>query len=309
MALWPTYNLLPCFIAQSHPWSIYFAYWRRGATQSPTRATFSVARACAACIYLGFASTAWHGPSKVLFFLFNKGAISAMHLLRIRWVRVLSYLVSLLALSSAAVLSGCGAMTPAAVVAPPPLTILASALPNGNVGQAYSTTLTASGGKAPYAWALSGALPGGLTLTSSTGIICGTPTSSAHAVPLNIRVSDSSSPARSTSVTLHLTISAPPPSLVISISAPPNGNIGTAYSATASASGGTPPYAWTLNGSLPSGLALNPATGVISGTPTSAANALPIIVTATDSSNPERTGSATLNMTIYATVAVSTKET
>ncbi len=49
-----------------------------------------------------------------------------------------------------------------------------------------------------------------------------------------------------------------------------NATVGSAYSATLSATGGLPPYAnWQVTtGSLPAGLALAPSTGVISGTPT-----------------------------------------
>ena len=62
------------------------------------------------------------------------------------------------------------------VVAPPP-TITTASLPNGTQNTAYSTTLAATGGTAPYTWSVSvGALPAGLTLASSTGVISGTPT-------------------------------------------------------------------------------------------------------------------------------------
>jgi virginiamycin B lyase len=49
----------------------------------------------------------------------------------------------------------------------------------------------------------------------------------------------------------------------------PSGEVGVSYTAALTASGGTPPYSkWTVSaGSLPQGLALNPSTGVISGTP------------------------------------------
>ncbi len=53
----------------------------------------------------------------------------------------------------------------------------------------------------------------------------------------------------------------------------PSATSGIAYSTTLTVTGGTPPYkSWTVStGSLPSGLTLNVATGVISGTPTAAA--------------------------------------
>lgn len=48
----------------------------------------------------------------------------------------------------------------------------------------------------------------------------------------------------------------------------PNGQVGVAYATQLAAIGGTPPYAWNVSvGSLPPGLALNPATGQITGTP------------------------------------------
>ena len=55
------------------------------------------------------------------------------------------------------------------------LAITTTALPNGVVGGAYSSTLTASGGALPYIWSAPG-LPAGLSITSSTGAITGMPT-------------------------------------------------------------------------------------------------------------------------------------
>lgn len=62
----------------------------------------------------------------------------------------------------------------------------------------------------------------------------------------------------------------------------PNGTVGTAYNQTVSASGGTAPHTFSISsGALPTGLVLNPATGAITGAPTTAAT-FTFTVTATD---------------------------
>src|SRR5204862_8286380 len=56
------------------------------------------------------------------------------------------------------------------------LTVTSTSLPAGAQNAAYSASVTALGGTTPYTWSLaSGALPPGLTLSSS-GAISGTPT-------------------------------------------------------------------------------------------------------------------------------------
>ncbi|MBI5409681.1 MAG: putative Ig domain-containing protein [Nitrospirae bacterium] len=76
------------------------------------------------------------------------------------------------------------------------------------VNQPYpGTTLSASGGKPSYTWALAGgsSLPTGLNLNATTGEISGTPTV-AGTYPFTITVTDSGSPSRSTSKTLSIAI-------------------------------------------------------------------------------------------------------
>ena len=58
-------------------------------------------------------------------------------------------------------------------------------LPQGTVSAAYSYTLAATGGTAPYTWAVSsGALPAGLSL-ATTGVVSGTPTTAGTNTPEN----------------------------------------------------------------------------------------------------------------------------
>lgn len=98
--------------------------------------------------------------------------------------------------------------------------------------------------------------------------------------------------------------------LVIGTNVLPGGQTGTPYSATITATGGALPYTWSLtNGStLPAGLSLAAATGTISGTPTAPVNGSSITFTVQDSSNPVRTQSVTLALTIAAvtTLAITT---
>ncbi|MCX7585001.1 Ig domain-containing protein [Phenylobacterium sp. 58.2.17] len=61
--------------------------------------------------------------------------------------------------------------------------------PAGLVGTPYTFTPNRTGGHAPYAFALTGTLPGGLSFSTSTGAITGTPTSSGTA-SLSIKVTD-----------------------------------------------------------------------------------------------------------------------
>jgi subtilisin family serine protease len=153
---------------------------------------------------------------------------------------------------------------------PPAPTITTTSLPGGTVGTPYSETLQASGGTPPYTWTLdAGALPAGLTLNASTGVVSGTPTTAGTA-SFTVKVTDSASQ----SDTQDLSLAVAPPPLTITTTSLPAGAVGVAYSQTLEATGGTPPYGWSLDtGTLPVGLTLNASTGVVSGTPTTAGTA------------------------------------
>ncbi len=161
------------------------------------------------------------------------------------------------------------------------LSISPAAIPGGTVGVSYSTSITVSGGFAPYAIGCSNCTVPGLTfVTGATGItISGTPT---VAGSYNFTVSGVDSQSNSASRPYALTISSPAPSIVVP--ALPNGSVNVAYpTAVFTGMGGTAPYTWSLSsGSLPPGLTLNPSTGAVAGTPT-APGTYPFVVRLTDS--------------------------
>jgi hypothetical protein len=180
------------------------------------------------------------------------------------------------------------------------LSISTIALPAGQVGKAYTTTLVANGGTTPYTWSVTGALPAGLAFNAASGVLSGTPGASTTGVALAFKVTDSGTPAQNTSRTLTLVIAPAIPVLTITTASLPPGHVGTSYSATLTASGGTTPYTWSLVGTLPAGLAFNTTTGVISGTPTASAAATPLQFTVKDSSTPVQSQTATFTLTINA---------
>jgi hypothetical protein len=139
---------------------------------------------------------------------------------------------------------------------------------SGTFNTAYNYTFTNKGGIAPYTYAIaSGALPTGLTLNSSTGVLSGTPISyGAHS--FTVKITDAIGSIY-TSSTVNFTINVP--TLSIITSSIPSGTIGMAYSVTFSATGGIPTYVWSSS-TLPSGVSLNSTTGVLSGTPTESGN-------------------------------------
>nr|WP_308811077.1 autotransporter domain-containing protein [Pseudomonas protegens] len=100
----------------------------------------------------------------------------------------------------------------------------------------------------------------------------------------------------SSPATVTLTVSAP--SLVLTPASLGAGTAGSAYSATLSATGGTAPYTYAItSGSLPAGLSLNTASGLISGTPTTSGSSN-LSITVTDANGA--TGSQTYTLTIAA---------
>jgi hypothetical protein len=175
------------------------------------------------------------------------------------------------------------------------LGISTTALATGALGVPYAQTLTSVGGTGTLTWSLAGTstLPSGLNL-SAQGQITGTPTAYGT-FPLQIRVTDAAAQLTATK-SLSISISNNSVLTVTTPSPLPNGALGVAYSQTLQATGGTAPYAWSATG-LPAGLTLDPATGILSGTPTAGGTST-IAVTVTDAA--QGTATASLSLTVGA---------
>lgn len=167
------------------------------------------------------------------------------------------------------------------VHAPAPV-INTTELPAAHVSRDYRFTLAVSGGTPPYSWSkLEGSLPAGLSL-SSTGELSGTPTASGT-FPFTAEVRDSL--GQSSQSTLSLTVI---PALAVATGSLPDGYRGQAYSASIEASGGVPPYTYSVvTGSLPGGVQVD-GSGHFSGTP-SAAGTFGLTLTLQDASQQSLT--------------------
>ncbi|MBW4042261.1 MAG: hypothetical protein HIU86_09060, partial [Acidobacteria bacterium] len=179
-----------------------------------------------------------------------------------------------------------------------PIAFTATTLPNAATGQPSALQAPVTGDATTFAVAgnpASGlpadtipAFPIGLTIDTATGSITGRPTTGGH----YSFVLTASSPHQLRSQVITIDIAGAP---TIATTVLPDGTADAAYSAPvlATSENGAITYAVT-GGSLPDGLQLDPSTGVLAGTPTSAGTATFTVSARNAFGTAERTLSVTI---------------
>ncbi len=166
------------------------------------------------------------------------------------------------------------------VVAPPPALTPATQTVSGVMNTAIkaTTAFTASNFTGVVSYSINPALSAGLSLNASTGVLSGTPTVDQAATSYTITASDGISSANAT-VSISIAL---PPATLTPTSQSVIAQVGMAITPTSAYVGnyfaGVVSYAITP--ALPGGLTLDPATGIISGTPATLQAATSYSVTA-----------------------------
>ncbi len=166
-----------------------------------------------------------------------------------------------------------------------------TSLPAAVIGTAYNQPVAVTGGAGALTFSIvSGSLPTGLSLNTSTGAITGTPTGATGTTSFTVKVTDSST-AGPVSATQAVSIAVNPPgALTISTTSLLNPLVSENYDQTLQfiQSSAVLPVTWGFapgSGPLPAGLSLNPNTGEITGIPTTAGTNT-FTVELTDSTSP-----------------------
>lgn len=177
-------------------------------------------------------------------------------------------------------------------------------LPTGIIAQPYSVDLSAVGGVPPYAWTAEGAMPQGMSVDSAGGRMFGTPAAEGER-SLVIRVEDRRGTEASATLTFRAARYRTEQEIIAGLVRPlalmtekiPDAVANRAYDLSLAASGGIPPYQWSLKGTLPAGLALT-QDGRLVGTPRAAADSTKLTIAVANAADAAVQGSATRDVTL-----------
>jgi hypothetical protein len=164
---------------------------------------------------------------------------------------------------------------------------------NATVGSVISQDTPTVGGTVT-GYAVSPALPGGLSLNATTGTISGTPTALSAQATYTVTASNSTG---STTAVLKIAIGLAAPSNLVYPQTSITASVGTAISADVPTVSGIV-AGYTVSPALPAGLTLDPTAGTISGTPTTVIAQATYTVTA---SNSAGSTTAALSITVVFT--------
>ncbi len=161
------------------------------------------------------------------------------------------------------------------------------------VGVAITPNTPNSSGGNVSSYSVSPALPAGLSLNTSMGVISGTPLAAASSADYSVTASNS---AGSATAALSITVNPGTSRISITTTSLAVATQNVAYQQGITATGGTQPYTWSASG-LPSGMLMNSSSGALYSTPT-VSGTFSITVTVTDNSSPQKTASQGYSLTV-----------
>ncbi|MCE5419163.1 MAG: putative Ig domain-containing protein, partial [Acidithiobacillus sp.] len=203
----------------------------------------------------------------------------------------LTRLISSVLVSAVVLLFGCGGGSSSPIL-PAPSGLAYSVNPaTYTVGVAITPNTPTCSGGAVTSYSVSPALPAGLSLNTTTGVISGTPTAVTATATYVVTASNAGG---STTANLSITVNLPAaPSGLSYSTSPASYTVGVAITPNTPTSSGGAATSYSVSPALPAGLSLNPTTGVISGTPTAVTATATYVVTASNAG-----GSTTANLSI-----------
>jgi len=175
------------------------------------------------------------------------------------------------------------------VIAPPvtATTVISSRVLTSGVTFTPFTPVNAVGGIAPLIFTVNPNLPANLTFSTSTGQIAGTATNAIAQTNFTVQVSDSNTPARTSSTVFSLTVN-PLPVLNSTLNITTSTftkNVTISPITPVSGSGGFGTLTYQIVPALPSGLSFSQTTGQITGTPSASSTLSSYTVNISDQAN------------------------